>query len=148
MQLNRDFNCFFQNGYQFGCFVRKQKTCHVFDTDGVCTHVLNVFCHLCPVIQGVSITQGVRQCYLCMSFFFVCCFDCGLQVTQVIHTVKDTDDIDTVCDGFLYEIFYHIICIWTVSQDVLSTEQHLQFCVFESGTEFTKSFPWIFFQET
>ena len=30
-----------------------------------------------------------------------------------------------VCNRFLYEVFYHVICIWTISKDILSTEQHL-----------------------
>ena len=49
-------------------------------------------------------------------------------------TVKNTDDVDSVCSRFLYEVFYNVICVWTVSKDVLSTEKHLKFCVFEAVT--------------
>ena len=61
-----------------------------------------------------------------MSFLFVGSLYCSLQVAQIVQAVKDTDDINTVCDGFLYKILYHIICIGTITQNVLSTEQHLQ----------------------
>ena len=64
-----------------------------------------------PVIQGISITQGIGQCYLCMSLLLVCSLYCSLQVTQIVQAVEDTDDINTVCDGFLYEILYYVICI-------------------------------------
>ena len=67
-----------------------------------------------------------------MSVLFVGSLYCSLQVTEIVQTVKDTDDINTVCDGFLYKILYHIICVGTITQNVLSTEQHLQFGVFEA----------------
>ena len=83
-----------------------------------------------------------------MAFFFVGCADSGLQVAQIVHTVKNTDDVDSVCNGFLYEILYYVVCVRTISQDILSAEQHLQFCIFESVTEFSQSHPWIFMQKT
>ena len=67
-----------------------------------------------------------------MTVFFVGCLYCCLQVTEIIQTVKDTDNINTVCDGFLYEVLYHVICIMVVTEDILSTEKHLQLCVFET----------------
>ena len=56
-----------------------------------------------------------------------------LQIAQVIETVKDTDDVDSVGSGLLHEVLYHIVCIMVVSQNVLSTEQHLQFGGLEPG---------------
>jgi len=83
-----------------------------------------------------------------MSFFFVTCAYCCLKIAKIIQTVKNTDDINSVCDGFLYEILYYVVCVRTISQDILSAEQHLQFCIFESVTEFSQSHPWIFMQKT
>ena len=148
MQLDRDLNGLFQCFHKISCGIRKEQACHILDTDGVCTHLLDLFCGLGPVVQSVSITQSVGQGYLCMSVLFVGSLYCSLQVTEIVQTVKDTDDINTICDGFLYKILYHIICVGTITQNVLSTEQHLQFGVFEAITEFTKSLPWIFVKET
>ena len=83
-----------------------------------------------------------------MSFFFISCLYCCLQISQIVQTVKNTNNIDSVGNRFLYKILYHIICIGTITKNVLSSEQHLELCIFESITEFTKSFPWVFFQET
>ena len=83
-----------------------------------------------------------------MGFFFICRPDCGLKIPKVIQTVENTDDINSVCNGFLYKVLYYIIAVRTVSKDVLSAEQHLQLCVFKTVTEFTESVPWIFFQKT
>ena len=74
-------------------------------------------------------------------FSLFAAFTAVCKVTKVIQTVKDTDDINTVCDGFLYKVLYYIICIWTISKDVLSTEQHLKLCVFETVTEVYEVFP-------
>ena len=148
MKIDRDLNSLFESLNKLCSFVWNKKSCHIFDTDGICTHIFDTFCKICPVIKCVSITKCVSHCNLCMCFLLVCCFYSCLKVTKVIHTVKDTDDIDTVSCGFLYKILYYIICIWTISKNVLSTEQHLKLCVFETVTKFTKSFPRILFQET
>jgi len=148
MKIDWDLYSLFQGLNKLSSLVRNKKSCHIFDTDGICTHILDTFCKVCPVIQCVSISKCVSHCNLCMCFFLVCCLYSCLKVTKVIHTVKDTNDIDTVSCGFLYKIFYYIICIWTISKDILSTEQHLKFCIFEAVAEFTKSFPRILFQET
>ena len=69
-----------------------------------------------------------------MCFFFVGSFYCCLKVTHIVKAVKNTDNVDSVSSRFLYEVFYYVICVWTISKDILSTEQHLKFCVFETVT--------------
>ena len=56
----------------------------------------------------------------------------SLQVADVVEAVKNTDNINPVCDRLLNEVLYHIICIVVVAQDILSAEQHLQLGVLES----------------
>ena len=125
-EADRDAYGFLQRSYQLGCVIRKQKACHILDTDGICTHILDSLCHILPVIQCISVAQRVGKRYLRMSFFLICSLNGCLQIAQIVQTVKDTDNINTVCDGFLYEIFYYVVCIRTVTKNVLSTEQHLQ----------------------
>ena len=83
-----------------------------------------------------------------MSLFFIRSLDCGLQVPKIIQAVKNTDNIDSVRNRFLYEILYHIVAIRTISKDILSPEEHLKLRVLETITEFPKSVPRIFLQET
>ena len=42
---------------------------------------------------------------------------------------------------------HHIIRIGTVSQNILSSKQHLQLRILEAVSEFAESLPWIFLQE-
>ena len=69
-----------------------------------------------------------------MAMLFVCSMYSSLKVAKVVHTVENTDDIDTICQRFLNKILYNIISVWTVSKNVLATEKHLQLCVLKSCT--------------
>ena len=59
--------------------------------------------------------QDIRKGNLCMSAFFVCCFYRCLKVTNIIQTVKNTDNINSVGDRFLNKILYYIIGIMIIS---------------------------------
>ena len=83
-----------------------------------------------------------------MTAFLLCCLYRSLEVTKVIETVKYSDYINTICKRFLYEIFYYIICIMVVAEDVLASEKHLKLGILEARFELAKSLPWIFLQET
>ena len=83
-----------------------------------------------------------------MALLLIRCLDAGLKVSQVIEAVKDSDDVDAVCDGLLDEVLDNVICIRLVSKDVLSAEKHLQLRVLEAVTQLSQSDPGIFLQET
>ena len=83
-----------------------------------------------------------------MSAFLLCRLNGSLKVSDIIQAVKNTDNINTICDGFLYKVLNHIITIRTISQNVLSTEQHLQRSFLCLVFDFTKSLPGILMQET
>ena len=84
MQLDRQLGRTLHGADQFGCFIRKQQTCHILDTDGICTHIFDFFCDIGPVIQSVCIAKRIGKGYLSVSFFLVAGFYCAFQVTQVV----------------------------------------------------------------
>ena len=83
-----------------------------------------------------------------MALLFVGSLYGGLQVSQVVQTVKNTDDVNSVCNGFLHEILYHVVSVRTVSQNVLAAEQHLQGSLFRFVFDFAQSVPGILVKET
>ena len=83
-----------------------------------------------------------------MSAFLLCCLNGSLKVSDIIQAVKNTDNINSVCDGFLYKVLNHIVRVMIVSKDVLATEQHLELRVLETGSQFSESLPRILLQET
>ena len=134
MKINRNTYCFFQCFDKLCCLVRKKESCHILDTDRISSHFLNTFGNSCPVFQCICISKGIGKSYLSMNLFLVCCLNCSLKITKIVKTVKNTDDINTVSCRFLHKIFYNIICIRTISKNILSTEKHLKFCMFKSVT--------------
>ena len=61
MELNRDMNSLFQGLHKLCCLIGQQKAGHVLDTDGICSHLFNLFCNIGPVFQGIGIAQGIGQ---------------------------------------------------------------------------------------
>ena len=83
-----------------------------------------------------------------MAAFLVTCLYGAFQIAQIVQAVENTDDINSVCDGLLYEIFHHIVRIMTVSQNVLASEQHLKLRILKSRSQLSQSLPRILMQET
>ena len=115
MDLDWQLGTSLQSLYQSGSLIRNQQTSHILDTQGISTHLLDLTSGLFPVIQSISIAQSIRQSDLCMTLFLVSCLYSSLQVTQVIETVKNTDDVDTVSDGLLNEVLYYVIGLVVVT---------------------------------
>ncbi len=153
MQLDGQLGVLLHGLDQLGSLVRHQQACHILDTDGIRAHLLNLLGSAGPVFQGVGIAQGVGQGNLRMSSALLLLHSVGgvhglLQIAQVVQAVEDTDDVDTIGDGFLHESIHHVIRVRTVTQDVLSAEQHLQLRVLEAVAELPQPVPGILFQET
>ena len=73
---------------------------------------------------------------------------CFLQIAQVVQAVKNTDNINAVGNGFFHKTVYHIIRIGPVTKNILSSEQHLQFGILKTVSDFSQTLPGIFFQKT
>ena len=71
----------------------------------------------------------------------------SFQVPCIVQCIENTNNINTVRDRFLYEVFHDVVGIMTVAEDVLSTEQHLQFCVFNVAANGAETLPRIFVEE-
>ena len=153
MQLEGQLGILFHGLDQLGSLVRHQQACHILDTDGIRAHLLDLFSGACPVLQSIGIAQGIGQSDLRMSSSLFLFHPVGgvyrlLQVAQVIETVEDTDNVDTVGNGFLHERIHHIVRIRAISENILSAEQHLQLRIFEAVTQLSQPVPGILFQET
>ena len=107
-------------------------------------YIFNLFCNIGPVFQGISVAQGIGQGNLGMALLFVGSLYGGLQVSQVVQTVKNTDNINAVSHGFLDKIFHHIISIVVVAQNILSAEQHLQLGILKACLQLSETLPRIF----
>ena len=148
VQLDRQLRGRLQRADQAVRLIGNQQACHILDADGIGSHALDLFCDVHPVVQRVGVAQRIGQGYLRVSAFLVAGLHRAFQVAQIVQAVKDTDDIDSVCDGLLYEVFHHIVRVMAVSQNILASEKHLQLRVLESRSQLSQSLPRILMQET
>ena len=132
MNINRQFGRLLQGFDKVIRFIRRQKTGHILDANRICPHFLDALCQPHPVFERVGISEGIRQRNLCFRSLFLAGIDSCLQIAEIIQAVKNAKNINTVCDGFLYEVLDHIIRIMIIAQDILTAEQHLQLSVLEA----------------
>ena len=84
MELDRQIHRVFERADQFCGMIWKQQARHIFETDGICPHILDLLGYGGPVVDGVGIPQGIGQGYLGMAFFLIGrCHGC-LQIAQVV----------------------------------------------------------------
>src|SRR3989337_492822 len=67
------------------------------------------------------------------------CLDSSLDVPEVVQGIKYPDNINAVFNSTFNKLFYYIVRIVPVSNQVLSPEQHLERCMWHML--FQKSYP-------
>ena len=147
MKLDRKAGSLLQRLDHLRCLIWNQKPCHILKTDRSSAHIFNLLRYVNPVFQSIRVAQRIRQRNLCVRLLLHRRRNRRLQITKIVQTVEDTDHVNPVRHRFLYKILYHIVCIRAVSQNILASEQHLQFRVLKAVAEFAESLPRIFLQE-
>ena len=125
VQVDGKAGALLQSRHQLSRRVGGQQTRHVLDTQGISPHVLDLSGDVLPVVQGVGVAQGVAQRDLRMALLLVGSLHRGPQVADIVQAVENTDDVNAVGDGLLYEVFHHVVGVMVVAQDILAAEQHL-----------------------
>ena len=148
VNVDRQIRAGLQRADQLVSRVRDQQAGHILDADGIRAHILDLAGDRLPVVISICVTDCVCQCNLSMSALFLGGADGSLQVAQVVQAVKNTDDINTVRDGLLDKILHYVVCIVSISQDVLTAEKHLHLSVFKALSQKAQTIPRILLQET
>ena len=131
------------------CLIRSHGACHILQADGLESHALEFLAHFHILFYGVHRTLGVADTAGgdgILGGILHGCIQRSFAVAEVVECVKDTDDVDAVLDGKLDELFHNVIMIVLISQQILSTQQHLQLVVGQVFPEFPQTFPRIFVQ--
>ena len=127
---------------------RKQEVGHVLNANGVCAHLFQLLSQLYEVLLVVDGGNGVGQGGLHLTAVFLGGLDGLFQIAHIVQRVKNADDIDTVFNGFTAEGVHHVVCIVLVAQNILATEQHLQFGIGQTLLQSTKALPRILVEKT
>ena len=148
VDVHRNLNGLFQLGHQIIAGIGLEQTGHILDADGVSAHLLQSLGVVGKILVVMHRTQGVADAGLYMSTLLVGCLDGSLQIAGVVQSIKNTDDVDTVCNGLLYEILDSVIGVGAVAQHILAAEQHLQLLVGQLLAQDAQTLPRILIQET
>ena len=125
-----------------------QQASHILDADRVSAHLLQGLGILGKVLIVMYGAQGVADAGLNVSAFLVGGLDGSLQVARVVQGVENTDDIDAVGNGLLYEVLDSVIGVRTIAQHVLAAEQHLQFLMGQLLAQDAQTLPGVLVQKT
>ena len=126
VKLNRNADSLFQGGDQLGGGIRSQQGRHILNTDGIRPGLLNALSVIHKVFRSEYRAGGIGNGNLGVSLFLLRGLNSRLQVFDIVQSVKNTDDIDTVGHRLLDEIFQDVVGIMAVAQHILASEQHLQ----------------------
>ena len=147
MQLDRDLNCALEILYKALSLIRSKQSRHILDADRISACVLDLLCIVHVVLVCEYLAEGIGDSNLSVTLFLLGCLDGGLEVADIVQCVEDTDDVDTIRDGLLYEVLNEVVGIVTVAQHVLSSEQHLELGVRHFLPEDAESLPRILIEE-
>ena len=131
------------------CFIRSHGASHILQADGLESHTLELLAHFHILFDGVHRTLGIADTARgngVLGGILHGRIQRGFAVAEVIECIEDPDNVDTVLDGQFDELFHNVIMIVLISQQVLSTQQHLQLVVGQVLPEIPQPFPRVFVQ--
>ena len=89
----------------------------------------------------------VRNSTLCMFAYLLNSTQCRFQVSHIVHGIKNTENINTIKSRTFNKLFYYIISIMSVAQNILTSKQHLLWRIGHSLFNFTNTIPGVFTQK-
>ena len=124
MRVNpdRDFKLLLEAVDDGEGFHRRDEPCHVFQHDGVGTHLLQLHAHLDELGHGVRRTAGVANRAVCLRTGRFTGVDRALHVSRVIERVKDPENIHPVIGARLDEGCDHVVGEVGVLNDILPAQ--------------------------
>ena len=147
MEVNRDADGFLQPLHKgIGCGGQQQVR-HVLDADDVGAHLLQLFRQLDEVFLVMDGRDGVGKRAFHHAAVLLGGLDGLLQISDIVQSVENADDVDAVFDGLPAEGIHYVIGVVLVAQDVLAPEQHLQLGVGQGLAELPQPLPGVLVQK-
>ena len=108
VQLNRNVNYRLYILYKACSLVGCQQGSHILNVDRVSACFLYALSVVHVILVGENLAQSIGDSHLCMALLLIGSLDSCLQVPDVVEGIEDPDDVDTVSDRLLYEVFYQV----------------------------------------
>ena len=139
MEVQGKRNARFESFNNFiGC-IGSQQAAHILQTNDLNSQLGQTFSEAQKIIDGVNRADRVADRPLCVFAALADRLDGRFQVTDIVQSVENTENIDTVRRRLLNEPFYYPIFIMPVSKQVLPAQKHLEGCLLEALLEFAEA---------
>ena len=123
---------------------RSHRARHILYADGVYAHIFKLFCHLCKSVESMNGALRIADCARYHSPAFESGFGCRFEVAKIVECVEDTDNIDAVVNGFFHKHLDDFVGIVLVTQEVLTSQKHLEFGIRHCLAQVAQTLPRIF----
>ena len=100
---------FFHGAYNIDGVIRRKKACHILDAEGIALKLLKLFCKFYILLNCVYRTYGVTNSTLYMGTKFICNFNRTLHVPDIVNSIENPENINSVFISFGNEFFYYVI---------------------------------------
>ena len=147
MELNGDFNRSLEVLDKALRLVRSEQRRHILDAERIRARALNLLRVVHVVLVSEDLARGVGNRNLRVSLLLFRRLDSGFEVSDIVEGVENSDDIDTVCDRFLNEILNQIVRVVTITEHILSSEQHLELGVGHFLSDNSQALPRVLVEE-
>ena len=148
VQVDGHIQLVFERGHKTVSVVRQEQVRHILYAEDVGAHRFELPAELDVILVVVHGTGGVRHRGLYRAARLFGRLDGGLEVARVVQRIKNTQDVDTVFHGKLAELAHDVVAVMTISEKVLSAQQHLKLGIGDGLTQRAQSVPRVLAQET
>ena len=119
MEVYRNVDSAFNSCYEFSGNVRRDEACHIFDTKGVASPVLQFNRHFGEPLDSMDRAGCITNDALNYPAEFFYGTDGGLHVSDIVQSVENTEYIYPVFNGKANELANDVVSIVPVSNQVL-----------------------------
>ena len=148
VEEERDINLSLNSLNEVICLLGRADTCHILDSDGINAHLLELLTHLNILLDRVNGRCCIADAALSVLAALLYLVDADFDVSEVVESIEDTEDIHAVLCSLTAEKSYNIIRVVLVAQDVLTTDEHLERSLLADRLDLAESLPGIFVEVT
>jgi hypothetical protein len=123
------------------------ETRHVFNTQAVSPHILQTKARFNKVLHSMNRADSIHYTRLNMLSYLLDRLYRNLKVTDIIQSIKNAENVNTVIGCPLNKPFHYIIRIMSIAYQGLSPQQHLQPGLGNDRTDCPEPLPGIFIKK-
>ena len=148
VHLHGELSLFLYPSYQTIRIDRTEETGHILDTYRIGSHIPHLSGDIDEQFVRVHRRYGIGNTHLEVGTLPLDLVGRNLKVSKIVQGIEHPHYIDSVTYRPLDEFSYDIVSIMSVSDQILSTKEHLKLSVLDMLSEDSKAFPRVLVEES